>query len=195
MADAFCAAIVLSAGASTRLRQPKQLIRIRGESLLRRTVRFAAKGGCWPVFVVLGYEAETIARELDELNTRTVLNLNWQSGMGSSLSAGMKYMLSGPEIVSNVMVLVCDQLYLSSELISRLITTHRATQPRITAAQYAGRLGVPAIFSSQLFPELLQSSGDQGARRLIDRHLSHATWVDFPEGADDLDTPADLLSL
>src|SRR5271154_5794289 len=104
-----CAAIVLAAGASTRLGQPKQLLRVDGESLLRRTVRFAIDSGCLPVFVVLGCDATALTPQLGDLAASAIINDQWQAGMASSLQAGLHAALDTSPSPADVMILVCDQ--------------------------------------------------------------------------------------
>jgi len=81
-------AIILAAGASRRLGRPKQLVRLGGESLLRRTVRAAL--ACDPVLVVLGSQAEAMAADLAGLPVIQVLNRDWEEGMASSIRAGIR---------------------------------------------------------------------------------------------------------
>ena len=188
---AECAAIVLAAGASSRLGQPKQLVRTDGETLLRRTTRLAGEAGCSPVIVVLGWNGELFVRELDGLTAQTVINPNWQQGMASSLKCGLEC-VSGS---ANVMVLVCDQPNLNALLLQKLLSTHSERQLPITASAYGEALGVPAVFSSSLLSELQALTGDQGARKIIARYAGRAAAVPFPEGEFDIDTPADLARL
>lgn len=186
----FCA-VLLAAGASTRLGEPKQLVEVEGESLLKRTVRLAREAGCRPVVVVLGFESERMRAALDSrLDTIIVTNSGWPSGMGSSLRCGVNAaMRAGAE---NVLLLVCDQLALSVDVLERLIEVHRGGATPITAARYDGRPGVPAIFASSLFPELLKVSGDRGARKILEEQMQLVSLVDFPEGELDLDTRQQL---
>src|ERR1700758_5100725 len=88
-----CATLVLAAGASTRLGQPKQLLKVDGESLLRRTVRIAAETGCGPIFVVLGFDSENMRKELCNQGPKIVINPDWHSGMGSSLRCGINALM------------------------------------------------------------------------------------------------------
>ena len=85
------AAVILAAGSSSRLGTPKQLLRYRGETLLHRTVRLALAAGLDPVHVVLGCNASAVGAALEELRARvaTVINPDWQTGMGSSLVRGI----------------------------------------------------------------------------------------------------------
>jgi molybdenum cofactor cytidylyltransferase len=190
-----CAAIVLAAGSSSRLGQPKQLLTVNGESLLHRTVRFAAEAGCAPILVVLGFESNRIQLEISDLETKIVINSDWQSGMGSSLRCGIDSLMKECPAPQKTLLLLSDQAKLSSGILVDLVRASAEGNPLITASRYAGRLGVPAIFQKQLYSELLKLEGDQGARSLIQHYLNQTTAVDFPDGAIDIDTPQDLTSL
>ena len=184
------AAVVLAAGASRRLGQPKQLIQIAGESLLYRTARLAIEAGCAPVFVVLGYQARRFAAELASLAVEAVVNANYSSGMGSSLAWGVAAARRSRPEMDALLLLVCDQPRLTVDHLRRLLALHARGTAAITASSYGGRSGVPAVFARSLFPELEQIEGDRGARDLI---LSHgAQTVDWPEGIYDIDLPEDL---
>ena len=189
------AAVVLAAGASTRLGEPKQLIQVEGERLLRRTVRLATEAGCAPVVAVLGFEAERMREALAGTGAQMVENEDWAEGMGSSLRAGMGA-VSGVEPASaGVLLLVCDQPRLKVEHLQNLLRTHAAGDAPITASLYDGRTGVPAVFSRGLFPELLKIAGDRGAREVIRRHAGEARRIAWPEGSLDVDTAEDLRRL
>jgi len=211
MPDFRCAAVLLAAGASTRLGQPKQLIRLDGESLLHRTARLALEAGCSPIYVVLGFEAERMRPELADLTTNAnqavniVVNENWNEGMGASIRSGMEALRTSAPQPEAVLLLVCDQPRLTAAHLTALLTRHKAapsgssettgSHPAITASLYAGRSGVPAVFSSRLFPALLASQGDRGARDLIRAHTAEVQGIPWPPGELDLDRPEDLTTI
>ncbi len=192
MPDASCAAIVLAAGPSSRLGQPKQLLTIGGESLLRRTSRLALEAGFSPVVVVLGSEAPKFEPELRNLNVRTVLNGTWQDGMASSLKCGLAAIKALKPVPANLLVLVCDQPKLNQTILQALLDKHQSSKAQITASSYANISGVPAIFSQTIFPELADLRGDQGARRIIARDPRRVETVDFPGGDNDIDTEENI---
>lgn len=197
MADlpAECAAIVLAAGGSARLRQPKQLVRINGESLLRRTIRIAAEAGCTSIFVVLGKDGPKLALEAEGFDAEIVLNENWSGGMASSLKSGLSAALRANPQQESVLLLVCDQPQLEVTLLQSIMKAHARERPPITASRYAGTLGVPAIFSRPLFAELFDLTADEGARRILQHHREEAVQIEFPGGAFEVDTPEDLRKL
>jgi molybdenum cofactor cytidylyltransferase len=184
------AAVVLAAGASRRLGQPKQLVVADGESLLRRTARLALEAGCAPVVAVLGFEAERMRAELAGVPAGIAINANWSCGMGSSLACGLRAIASARPETDALLILVCDQPRLTATHLHTLLARHAAGAAAITASRYAGRAGVPAVFAASLFSELEQMEGDRGARDLILRY--GAQTVDWPDGAHDIDLPQDL---
>jgi molybdenum cofactor cytidylyltransferase len=193
MPEFRCAAVLLAAGASTRLGQSKQRIRLEGESLLHRTARLAVESGCSPVFVVLGFEARQMQAELRGLPVEVLTNLQWEEGMGSSLRCGMTAVCRTEPQPDSVLVLVCDQPRLTAEHLRELLAAHKkGGSLSTTASVYAQRAGVPAIFPAKFFPELLASAGDQGARNLIRAHTVDMQGIPWPDGELDLDRPEDL---
>lgn len=189
------AALILAAGASTRLGRPKQLIRLDGETLLRRTTRLAAEAACAPVFVVLGYQADEMRGEVDGLSATVLTNEDWATGMSSSLRRGMMAVSGCEAEPAGVLLLVCDQPALSGEHLRRLLDRHAAADSPVTASFYGGRRGVPAIFRARLFPELLQVVGDRGARDVIGGLNEQIQSVAWPEGQLDIDTTEDMKQL
>jgi molybdenum cofactor cytidylyltransferase len=195
MSDSACAAIILAAGASTRLGQPKQLLRIHGESLLHRTARLVLEAGCSPVITVLGYEAERMQQELANLKAIPVINPDWRSGMGSSLRRGIQALLQQNPVPDRVLLLLTDQPRLSAEVLTSILKQSASEDAWITASTYAGRQGVPAVFRKPLYAALQGVKGDIGARQIIQQYQDHATLIDFPEGAIDIDTIDDLKAI
>jgi len=146
-----CGALILAAGASSRLGQPKQLLQVNGESLVRRTVRLAAETGCSPVCVVVGAHAEQVTAELRSLKTVTFFNADWREGIGSSVRCGVASLLQMDPSVSNIILLVCDQVRLSADVLQELRSMNDSHGSDIIASEYAGTLGVPAIFPKEFF--------------------------------------------
>ena len=177
------AALVLAAGASTRLGRPKQLVRLQGETLLERAVRVAGEAELTPVVVVLGSGAKQVTDACDLRSTWVVVNAGWAEGMGSSIRTGMELVQGFPE-VSGVMVMTCDMPGTAPAHLRAL-----GQQPdTVVGSTYDGRRGVPAYFPRATFPELLRLRGDTGARELLRR----APAVELTGGEMDVDTVADL---
>jgi molybdenum cofactor cytidylyltransferase len=171
------------------MKTPKQLLPIGERSLLRHTVEIAIASQCSSIAVILGAYAEPIRLEIKNLPVQIVENLAWQKGMGTSIRAGITSLLTIEPALKAVIVLLCDQPFISVSLIDQLITVYQSTPCSIVASAYAQVLGVPALFRDQHFPELLKLDSNAGAKQLIQRHLDQVHSVPFPAGAIDLDTP------
>ena len=187
--------VILAAGESTRMGQPKQLLAYRGSTLLQHTIDIAHTLPDAPVVVVLGANAEEIREQVSSPGVIIVDNASWRDGMGGSLRVGLRALLADCPKLSTATFLLCDQPLFSSEMLHELIATHERTCCEIVASEYNGTLGAPALFDCSLFPDLLALDSDIGARQIIAKHRAKAIGVRFPDGAIDIDTPADYLSL
>ncbi len=177
------AAVVLAAGASTRLGEPKQLATIAGETLLARAVRTAREAGCAPVVVVLGADAERIAERCNLGDAVVAVNGEWSEGMASSIRAGVRTLDAIAKDVDGMVLMTCDQPAVTAEHLRALMETGATT-----ASRYAGRNGIPAYHPKKNFTDLMLLRGDFGARDL----LRGAAAVEIAGGELDVDTPEDL---
>jgi len=195
--DNQCDIVLLAAGSSSRLGKPKQLLLCREHTLLQHSIQTALASLAKRVIVVLGANADIIEKGITKENDRLVCITNdqWQEGLASSIRCGLQYLLRQMPEPQNVMFMVCDQPYINTELLDKLVTLQRQTGHSIVASKYAETTGIPAIFSRDLFPELLQLTGDRGARKLIHQQKEDVATVAFPMGDIDIDTMADYESL
>ena len=188
-------AILLAGGASTRLGQPKQLLRLPafgGETLLDHAIGLAQAAGASPLFVVLGAHAEEIQRQSQLPHCTVLRNEAWSEGMASSVQTGIAAVIEQVPDASGAILLVCDQPALSAEHLRQLLALHRNDPGSIAASRYAGRPGVPAVFPRALFPALLELKGDQGARAVLQQSGRIIHQLEFPHGEWDIDSPEDL---
>jgi len=193
MANPSIGVILLAAGPSSRLGQPKQLVEVDNECLVRRSARLALSLDPAFVTVVIGCEAERIRAELEGLPVGIAFNRNWANGMGASINCGVRSMPIG---VDGVMIMVCDQWRLEASDLRRLQEAWLRDISRIFVASWeegkAHISGPPVIFPRKLIPELKSMQESRGARQLIDRYMDIAEFVDMQNAAFDLDRPADL---
>ncbi len=171
-------AVVLAAGASRRLGRAKQMVEIGGETLLERAVRVAVKAGLEPVIVVV--RDADVALELR--GCEVVVNALADEGMASSIRVGVAR--AGELGVAGLVVMACDQVALRAEHVRELC----GEVDRVTGSGYAGKVGIPAYFPAEKFPELMELRGDVGAREL----LRGAVAVVDEALALDVDTEADV---
>lgn len=184
--------IILAAGASTRMGQPKQLLPHSGGTLLTHTAAVAQEAGLFPVVVVLGAFAETIQESLDGLDVESVTNADWQQGMNTSIRAGVDALEARCPDSDAVVLLTCDQPLLSAAVLRALIAQWEQTQKPVVACEYDGTVGIPALFDKNLFAQLKTLPPDAGAKRLIAQMPpQNVAVVPFPDGGRDMDTPED----
>jgi molybdenum cofactor cytidylyltransferase len=182
--------LILAAGSSSRMGVSKQMLPIEGSSLLARTIRTALQTKIKNIVVVLGSNADEHRIEANEFPVTTLFNSDWKKGMGTSIKTGVNYFRSISSI-NGIIILVCDQPTLSSEILTSLINKQREAEKRIIASRYANTLGVPALFTSVTFQTLLALNDDDGAKKIILQNQSEVGVIDFPSGEIDLDTPDD----
>jgi molybdenum cofactor cytidylyltransferase len=186
------AAIILAAGASTRFGEPKQLLQFGDKTLVRRAVETAVETGCRPVIAVLGAHFDSVKNELDGLDCCAVLNPDWSAGMSGSIKTGIEKTLEIAPAASAAFIILCDQPLIEAAHLKMLFEKFRTAKKPIAAAAFGEIAGPPAIFSKEMFPDLLKLSGDRGAREIFRRRPQLVERVFLPEAAFDLDTREDL---
>jgi CTP:molybdopterin cytidylyltransferase MocA len=177
-------AVVLAAGASKRLGEPKQLVRLGSETLLERAVRVAREAECLPVVVVVGADYANVLVHSVLGDLVTVINDRWEEGMASSIRLGVRALGIAAKDAEGVVLMTCDQPAVTAEHLSRLML-----RAEMKASRYAGRNGVPVFFSAKYFDKLMKLEGDAGAREL----LAEARYEELRDGELDVDTQADLV--
>ena len=187
------AGVLLAAGAGRRLGgRPKALLPHHGRPLVEHAARALRAGGCSPVHIVLGAEADRV-RDSARLGEYTVLhNPDWSSGMGGSLRTALAS-LDGAEVAGALVCLV-DQPGIGPAAVAR-VRARLHTPHALAAAAYGGRRGHPVLFGSAHWPGIAAGArGDSGARAYLAEHAAQLTLVECGDIADpaDIDTPEDL---
>jgi molybdenum cofactor cytidylyltransferase len=188
-------AVILAAGESSRFSRPKQLVQFRGKSLVRRVVDAAKDANCSVIVVVLGSKREQIERELKETDAIVAENQNWRRGIGSSIRVGVESAVNQAPDIEAIVLLTCDQPFVKTDTIERLIVMREKTKKAIVASSYSETLGVPALFDRSCFQELLTLPDDSGAKSIILSNHERVAKLLFPEGKIDIDTAADYKKL
>ncbi|OKS86011.1 nucleotidyltransferase family protein [Mucilaginibacter polytrichastri] len=182
--------IILAAGESCRLGEPKQNLIFQGKTLLQRAIETALSSACETVLVVLGANAELIKPTLQPYKVEVIVNANWTEGMASSIRAGVEA-LQRNELIENVLILLCDQPFVSLSLINNLLQKQQDTLKPIVACNYKDTIGVPVIFNRLLFTRLLLLKGHEGAKKMIAGYPDDVATVPFDLGTVDIDTVED----
>jgi molybdenum cofactor cytidylyltransferase len=180
-------AVILAAGASSRMGSNKLLLPLGDRPLLGHAVHAACSSSAEPVIVVLGRDADEIQLALPSGRQRYVVNEAFANGMATSLHEGLGAI---PEGAAGALLLLGDQPGVTVALLEALLADAREHPDAIVAATYAGKRGHPVYFPRHLFGELRTVSGDEGGRSVIARHedrLRLVAWAEATVG-DDVDT-------
>lgn len=190
-----CGIVILAAGASTRLGQPKQSLQYHGKTLLNHALNEAINAKADAVVVILGKNADLFKNEIDKEKIHVVINKDWEEGMASSVRLGLDTLLNIKPYMDAVIFMVCDQPYISSSVLNELITTQQKTTKQIVTCNYGESIGPPALFHKKYFHELMELKGDVGARNIIQQNINDMVTILFPEGKIDIDTKEDYEAL
>lgn len=190
----FISGLVLGAGASTRLGEPKQLLPYRGTTLLEWVVGQARRAeGIDEVVVVLGRAADEVRKRVDFGGAKVVDNPVFGEGCASSYRAGIGAIDSKSDAI---MILLGDQPGVGPEIIDRVAKVFRQGSDQIVLASYQGRKGHPMLFARPLFDKLVELHGDKAAWKLVDANpdLLGLAELDIPY-PEDINTPEDVARL
>jgi molybdenum cofactor cytidylyltransferase len=188
------AAVVLSAGRSTRMGGPNKLLaEIGGRPLIRIAVEEALSSRADPVIVVVGHQRQEIENVLAGLPARIVHNTNFVDGLGTSLKAGIAAV---PADADGAVICLGDMPQVDASLIDRLIGAFDPDRGALVIVPtFEGKRGNPVLWSRRFFPDLMAIEGDIGARHLIGRYSEAVLELPMEGKATltDIDTPEALL--
>jgi molybdenum cofactor cytidylyltransferase len=187
--------IILAAGNSSRLGQPKQLLQFKEKSLIAHVTDEAIASGLFPRVVVLGANAELIKQEIFTRDILVTENDNWETGMASGIIAGMKAIFAIDDQIRNIIISVCDQPFISKKIFTGLVETHHQKSKGIVACSYGETSGTPVLFNKKYFEALMLLKGNEGAKKLLKLYHQDVTDLPFKNGEIDIDTQSDYLNL
>ncbi|HVW35399.1 MAG TPA: nucleotidyltransferase family protein [Acidimicrobiia bacterium] len=188
------AVLLLAAGRGSRFgdASPKTLARLAGRPLVAHAVAAASTSGLRPIVVVVGCQAAEVAAAAGAL-AEIVENPEWETGMATSLRAGLATVLPDPTVTA-VTVGLADMPRIGGEAYRRLAAAHREGA-QLAVATYDGKRGHPVLIGRPHFDEAMKMTGDEGARSLLARHEVTEVPCDGTGLAIDVDTRADLAAL
>ena len=184
------AVLMLAAGASTRMGQPKMFLTYKGKTFLQRTAE-AATAVSDHCYAVAGSLAGEITLALRPYNVKVINNPLWQNGMGSSIAAGMEGIAQAGITPGAILITVCDQPFIDDNLLQEMINTLQKSGKGIIACTYNDTIGTPVLFTPTYFPLLAQLGGQHGAKKLVQQNPDDVASIPFPLGGFDIDTPED----
>lgn len=168
--------IVLAAGSSSRLGQPKQLLDLEGRPLLQHAIDAAEGAGLFDVVIVLGHRADDVAAAVTiSEGTRVVVNPDYAEGQATSLRTGLR--AADPKSKAAI-VLLGDQPAVNAVSLRALVDAYERSEAPIVQAAYSGRPSHPVLFDRSLWADLEAIEGDKGARDLL---KNNPEWIDKVE--------------
>lgn len=198
--------LLLAAGSSSRMNPgltsgagpgtvPKMLLPFNGKTLLQHVINEVKKVNDTQLLVVTGCYHSLLKEILSAQQIDFIENENWEEGMGSSIQKGIKHITAEYSVAGNVIILVCDQPYISSSLIHELIAAAQQTGKGIIASSYNGTTGTPVLFDKKYFEQLALLNGKYGAKKILQQFIHDTAAIAFPPGYIDIDTPEDYEKL
>ncbi len=183
-------AVILAAGESQRMGEPKLLLRIKGKRMIE-WVMDSFKGVVDELVVVLGYNPESLIPTLGKLGTRWVVNENYREGMVSSFKKGLEQLKN----YDAVFLALGDQPFVDRDFLVKAIDVWKHGA-KIVSPLYKGKKGHPVLFDRSLFDEILALKKNEFIRDVIHKHGEDHRVIETGEWAvTDLDTPESLQAL
>jgi CTP:molybdopterin cytidylyltransferase MocA len=146
---------------------PKALLPYQGRPFLEHLLEIAIHPEIGARRVVLGADAESIAKAIPLKAHEMIINSQWEKGQLSSIQAAVRKLPAGTE---GMLLLLIDHPLISSALVAELIAQFHKSKKPIVLPVYEGRRGHPVIFSASLYPELLRAPVETGARAVVWAH-------------------------
>jgi molybdenum cofactor cytidylyltransferase len=188
------AIVLLAAGNSSRMGAPKQTLDIGGQTLLNHAVSCALSSQIPNVVVVLGANLAETQNLVHGLPIMTVVNPDWNRGMGKSLKLGVSKAIEMNPMLEGIMIMVCDQPRVTVTHINEMGRIHIIKRPLAVASEYNGTLGVPVLFDRSVFSDLLMIDDQSGAKDVLKKIRTEVMSLPLLGGEIDLDTPEDYES-
>jgi len=181
--------LLLAAGGSTRMGQPKQLLPWGNTTLIEHQIKTLAKTGN-PVNVILGFNSDHIIPLIEKYQVSIFINDDWESGIGSSISFGILQIMQKYPEADGVLICLLDQPLITTSYFMRMLNAWQPDSQQIIVSQsVSGWTGVPVLFDKHYFNDLLKLKNDQGAKKIIQQHEGHVTIMKGGEVIEDMDTP------
>jgi len=185
------AAIILAAGASSRMGWPKQTLLLEGVPMLERVLETFRRSKTGKVVVVLGANAREVTRRVKFTQEVVVVNRRFAAGISSSLKLGLEEVQDEAQAA---IIALGDQPFVLSSTVDKMIDAYEESGARIVVPRFLGTRGNPVLFDRSLFPQIERISGDVGAKSVVQKNEADVLEVEVADKGVlvDIDTPSDL---
>lgn len=183
------AILVIAAGASRRLGQPKQLLPYKDTILLDYVIKECQASEVGDVYLVLGANRKQIEAQMSG-DFSVFYHQNWKEGMGTSIAFGIQQIDN--QDYEGVIVCVGDQPFFRKELLRQIVKKRIQTNAPVIISKFKEGMGPPSFFEKSLFSELAQLKGDIGAKPIVKKYSHQKEIILFENGHIDIDAPDDL---
>ncbi|WP_100612700.1 nucleotidyltransferase family protein [Confluentibacter lentus] len=188
--------VILAAGASKRMGEPKQLLKWGDTTLINHTINTAVEVNSKEIILVLGAHFELIEKNIENSEIPILNNTYWENGLGKSIACAVEYLQKSRSSVDGVLVILADQPFITSDFLKLMISKFQINRNQIIATSYGDdKLGVPALFDASYFEELSQLNDDFGAKLVLKKYHSAVIPMSPPTENIDLDTKLDYTNL
>lgn len=184
--------LIMAAGASRRLGQPKQLLEYKGETLIRRISSEAINANIGAVTVVTGYDHENFEKEISDLKLDVFFNKEWDEGLGASIRNGLKHILAKSPETNAILLTMSDQPLVDATHLKKLVNAYDASRSMIIASAYSSTFGVPVLIDRFYFDMLKELKGDEGGKKILANYIKNIVEIPFIDGKIDIDEKKDL---
>jgi molybdenum cofactor cytidylyltransferase len=172
------AGLILAAGKSSRMGDDNKLMMpFQGKPMLSHVVDAAQSSNLFHVGVVVGYQSETIKRFILNQNVQYIENNNWETGMASSLVAGIGKLSQ----IDGYLIMLGDMPLITPDLINKIIDY--GADDKIIVPIKNGKQGKPVFFGSDFREDLMALSGDVGAKKVIKENQSSVVEIEIQSNA------------
>ena len=164
--------ILLAAGLSTRMGEPKQLLPFGDSTIIETMIDNMLGSKLDEVIVVIGHELEKVHEKIRHKPIKVVFNPNYQEGMLTSAQCGVQAL---PDCADAFALMLVDQPFITSDLINRVVEAYKESDKGIALPSYNYRRGHPAIFNRRYASDILSLDAESGGIRSL-----------FKKNADDI---------
>ena len=186
------ATVILAAGRAKRFGNPKQLAHYQGKSLINRAIDVAISISPTQPWVILGAHEAQITSQTDLSAARVIFNPEWHSGMASSIRVAVQHLGATYDAI---LFLSVDQPLINADDLRSITDAWKENPKQLVCAAFLGQIGIPALFPSRTFPQLLTLEGDRGGKKILQQHKQRLTQIALANAAYDIDTVDDLDNL